>query len=69
MKKWLLSVFYLVIVFYWVIALFVITTSLFLMFYDITTLPIYETLSAGLGVSLLIFFIGVVNMPKKEERK
>lgn len=63
MKKWILSVFY------WAIALFVIAAGLFIMFYDPTALFIYGALSAGLGVSLLIFFIGVVNMPKKGERK
>ena len=62
MKKWITSVFC------WAVALFVIGGGLFLAaFYEITALLIYGALAAGFGLSLIIFFIGIVNMPKKGE--
>ena len=61
MKKWIFSIFC------WAIALFVIAAGVFFMFCSITDLLIYGSLSAGFGVALFIFAIGIANMPRKGE--
>ena len=64
MKKWIFSIFC------WVIALYdVIAVGVFFAFYDETDLLIYGSLSAGFWLALLIFTIGIANMPEKGEKK